>query len=140
MFAKYGVSDGWNLSVPHSAYGCSPWHAIMKNLNKFMSDVGYKVENGRKIRFWLVAWCGRRPLAMKFLDLFAIIEDPYTIVSRCFSVEGNGVVWHPIFRRDVFDWETPRVVQFLSRLQDTWVYIGEEDQRVWMGDPEGNFQ
>lgn len=33
--AKYGVRDGWDLSVPRGAYGCSPWCVIMKHLVKY---------------------------------------------------------------------------------------------------------
>lgn len=39
----------------------------------------------------------------------------------------------------MFDREIPRMTQFLARLQDSWVHLGEEDRRVWLGDPGGKF-
>lgn len=75
MLAKHGVRDGWNLSVPCGVYECSPWRAIMKHHVKFMTGIGYEVGNGRKIRFWLDVWCGGRPLALEFLDMFVVAED-----------------------------------------------------------------
>lgn len=92
VFAKFGVCDGWNLSVPHGAYGHSAWRAIMKHLNKFVSGIDYEVGNGRRIGFWLDAWCGGIPLAMEYPDMFAIAEDPNTVVSRYFSAVGHEVV------------------------------------------------
>lgn len=54
-------------------------------------------------------------------------------------MDGQGVVWHPIFRRAAFDREIPRLAQLLARLQNNKVHLGEEDRRVWLGDPGGKF-
>lgn len=39
----------------------------------------------------------------------------------------GGVVWQPRLRRATFDWEIPRLIEFLNHLQGVQVNIGEED-------------
>lgn len=51
MAAKYGEGDGWNLTIPRGALGCSPWRVIMKQFGEFMRGLEFEVGNGRRLKF-----------------------------------------------------------------------------------------
>lgn len=51
VVAKYGKGDGWNLTVPQSAFGRSPWWAIMNHSCEFMRGLEFKMGNGRRLKF-----------------------------------------------------------------------------------------
>lgn len=104
-----------------------------------MTGLGYEVGSGRQIKFWSDAWCGERPLKLEFLDIFAMAVDSDAVVASYMSVLGGEIVWKPILRRAVFNWEIPRVAQFLDRLQGSRIYMGEEDHRVWVEGPRDQF-
>lgn len=49
------------------------------------------------------------------------------------------MVWELRFRRAAFDWEITQLIEFLNRLQEAWVNLGEQDRRVQRNGSEGVF-
>lgn len=41
------------------------------------------------------------------------------------------MIWNLPLRRNLFDWEVPRVIEFLAHLQDSHINLDLEDRRVW---------
>lgn len=129
--AKYGIMNGWDTTDPRGPHGYSLWKGIMKLLPLFKEGLGYEVGNGRMTKFWEDAWCGESSLKQDFPYLFSMTIDPTSLVASNFSKNRGEVVWSPIFRRALFDWEISRVFQLLARLADKHIDQDLNDWRVW---------
>lgn len=69
----------------------------------------FEVGDGNQVKFWEDVWCGERSLKMEFPDVFALAVDPHARVAADFSIQGGEIVWSPVLRCNLFDWEIPRV-------------------------------
>lgn len=50
---KYGVtSEGWWPREVRGSHGMGLWKAIMQGLNDFVKEIGFKMGEGGKVRFW----------------------------------------------------------------------------------------
>lgn len=117
MAAKFGIANGRELAVPRGPIGCSMWRGIMQVLYLFHEGLSLKVGDGSWVKFWRDAWCGGRALRLDFPDLFDLAIDPLSLVAANYSVNGGDIVWNPIFRKNLHDWEIPRVLELLIKLQ-----------------------
>lgn len=129
--AKFGEVDGWNPSIQRGSCGCSPWRGIMKFISLFRECVAFEVGDGRRVKFWEDAWCGEQSLKHDFPDLVNLAVDPSAMVAENMSVQSVEIVWNPVFRWNLFDWEIPQVINLLARLQASHINLGLEDRRVW---------
>lgn len=75
------------------------------------------------------AWSGESSLKQDFPNVFAMASDLNAVVTSYLSTHGGEVVWMPSLKRGAFDWEIPRVTQFLTRLNDSQVYLGHKDHQ-----------
>ena len=73
IVGKFGEKDGgWTLWVLREGYNVGFWKAIRKNKKVFKSRVGFIIENGWRIKFWLDKWCSNTSLKDSFPALFVI--------------------------------------------------------------------
>lgn len=84
-------------------------------------------------------WCDERPLKEEFPDIYAMADNPTSIVASYMIIQREEVVRAPKLRRAAFDWEILRLTQLLNRLQGVRVNIGGLDRRVWRKGIEGAF-
>lgn len=105
----------------------------------YKSGLGYEVGDGRCIKFWEDVWCRERSLREEFSDIFALASDLGSSVAAKMKIRGEDVVWNPNLRRNAYDWEIPKVVQLLQRLQGARILLGEVDRRVCRKGVEGAF-
>lgn len=131
MAAKFGEVNGWNLSIPKGSLGRSPWRGIMKFMSLFREGVAFEVGDGMRVKFCEDAWCKDQSLKHDFPDLVDLVVDPIAMVVENMSFQNGEIVWNPIFRRNLFDWEIPRVIELLARPQATLIILGQEDRRAW---------
>lgn len=73
---------------------------------------------GTWLFFWEDKWCEVRPQKEVFHDIY------------CMEVSSNRVLWSPILRKDVFDWELPSLYDLLERLSIMPTVSGQPDQRI----------
>lgn len=92
--------------------------------------MAFEVKKGRMVKFWEDAWCGKQSLKHNFSDLVDLVVDPLSLVAENMSVQSGEIVWNPVFRWNLFDWEIPWVIELLARLQASHVNPGLEDWRV----------
>lgn len=63
--------------------------------------------------------------------MYDLVVDQKSRVAGNYSISGGKVVWNPIIRRNLHDWEIPRVIDLLARLQNMKVNHRVEDKRIW---------
>lgn len=117
MATKFGIEDGWDYSASGGPFGRSPWRGIMQFLPQFREGLALVVGDGRQVKFWEDLWCGERVLKLNFPGVFDLVGDPSSSVVANYSVSGGGIVWNLVLRRNLQDWEIPRMSEFLARLQ-----------------------
>lgn len=55
-------------------------------------------------------------LMLDFLYLFDLAVDSSSLIAVNYSASGKGIVWNPILKRNLHDWEIPTVAELLIRL------------------------
>ena len=51
------------------------WKAIRCGWKGIYDSIGFRVGDGKKVKFWKDRWYGEEPLAVTFLELFSIAID-----------------------------------------------------------------
>lgn len=100
----------------------------MKYLPVLSRGLAYEVGNGIHIKFWEDVWCSERLLKEEFPYIYAMVEDPNSIMASYMTIQGEEVVWVPRLRRADFDWEIPRLIELFNWLQDVQVSVSGVDQ------------
>lgn len=99
--AKYGVSrGGWDLGGP-SYHFFGLWRGIMSVKNSFETNIKFRLEDGKRLFFWLDCWAGDTSFATQFPSLFACARDREAKACDYMVRNGDYTLWGPIFRRDV---------------------------------------
>lgn len=93
----------------------------------------------RRVKFWEDTWCEERSLKQEFEDIYVLVVDPKALVATNVSGNGGAIVWNLALRRNLFNWEIPRVTELLARLQASHINLTQEDRRVWKAASEGEF-
>ena len=78
--------------------------------------VGFKVGNGRRIKFWKDAWCSDEPLCESFPILFALSDKKEAWVADFWEERGEGGTWCFHFIGNLNDWEVLYMERFLRLL------------------------
>ena len=55
----------------------------------FNNKIGFRVGNGKKVRFWKDMWCGEEPLAMTSPELFSIATNKEAWVDQMWKQVGE---------------------------------------------------
>ena len=66
---------GWCSRASREGYVVGLWKAIQSWWKGFNNRVGFRVGNGRRVRFWQERWCGEEQLAVAFPKLFSIATN-----------------------------------------------------------------
>ena len=62
IVGNYREKEGrWCSKALRESYGVGLWKAIQSKWKAFNKKVGFRVGNGRKVRFWQDKWCGEEP-------------------------------------------------------------------------------
>ena len=62
IVGKYGEEEGgWCSRTSKEGYGVDLWKVIQSGWKGFNNKLGFRVGNGRRVRFWKDSWCGRGP-------------------------------------------------------------------------------
>lgn len=123
IVSRYGLLPNGEPCPIRGSYGCSPWKGIMKLFKDFKGGLRVVIRNGSKTRFWRDIWCDEQPLQRVYPLLFSLVSDPDALVHDYFDFGFNPPSWHPILRRQVFDWEVQDIVAFLGRLESVQLNI-----------------
>lgn len=78
-------------------------------------------------------------LKYDFPDLWELVVEPTCLVATNFLVCGREIVWNSALRRNMHDWEIPRVADFLARLQMGCLDPDQGDRQVWKVASGGEF-
>lgn len=105
----------------------------------FKSGLSFEVGNENRIRFWENNWSGERPLKLVYPDVFTLAVEPTSVIASNFSILGGWTIWSLVLRRELFDWEIPRVTQLLDHLQGSHINMDQENRRVWRMGVGGQF-
>uniref|UniRef100_A0A5B7BKK6 Reverse transcriptase zinc-binding domain-containing protein n=1 Tax=Davidia involucrata TaxID=16924 RepID=A0A5B7BKK6_DAVIN len=114
------------------AYGCRLWKFIRKGFADFKNCIRFDIGNGRRVKFWRDGWSSDTPLNMRFPNLFAIAEGKDDFINQCGEWEGGRMVWTPLFRRNLQDWELEEVFNLLRHLQKFSISVERSDELVWI--------
>ncbi|PON63805.1 hypothetical protein TorRG33x02_275150 [Trema orientale] len=100
--------------------------------------VGFKLGNGRSIRFWEDVWRGELAFATRFPSLYRIsslhngkILDLW--VNQTTDVAHSGG-WNFHFVRAINEREMDELSELLDYLATTTICSSLEDRRVWLAD------
>jgi hypothetical protein len=93
--------------------------------------------NGASTRFWLDIWIGNLSLKERFPRLFSISNQKDALVADTWGGNGAGR-WNFNWRRSLFAWEEPLLVDFMAALQPI-VLSDQEDHWSWILEPNGFF-
>ena len=84
VVGKYGKEKGgWcSRTSTEGYYEVGLWKAIRCGWEGFNSKIGFRVENGKRVRFWKDRWCGKEPLAVTFPELYSITTNKEVWVDQ----------------------------------------------------------
>jgi hypothetical protein len=58
------------------------WRGLMHIKNEILSKGTFEVKDGTNTRVWEDTWVGDQPLKVRYPNLYNIVRDPHTIVSK----------------------------------------------------------
>ena len=76
------------------SHGQALWKGIMLEFDVFYSCVGFKMGNGRQIRFWTDTWCGDQSLESRFPLLYALAVNKDATVMEYLEGTGSFIFWN----------------------------------------------
>ena len=99
----------------------------------------FKLGDYRKIKFWEVTWCGRKPLCDAFPNLYSIAGSKGAKATEIWVREDGGGAWDPKFLRYFNDWELETIKEFIEVTSNIKISPFEKDNLFWKGDVSGSF-
>ena len=118
---KFGVHPNrWDAGVARRCTYRSPWKYISFLYDEFRQWVGFKVGNGRRIRFWEDVWCDNMSLANRFERLYRVsLNKNCSIAQMLLPYVGSTLQgWDLHFYRNFHDRELDNYAS-LTALLDT---------------------
>ncbi|XP_062085609.1 uncharacterized protein LOC133791706 [Humulus lupulus] len=142
--SRYGSDGGhWDTNVGGRFSTRGPWKDISSLYEEYRSLVYFKVGRGDRIRFWEDVWIGDSSFKLKYPDLFRVSEAKnYLIKDVVVGEEINsseGLCLDFRFRRNLFDWEIPSLVELFNLIKFVDLPQILEDKRIWIPDTSGVF-
>ncbi|WMV42191.1 hypothetical protein MTR67_035576 [Solanum verrucosum] len=111
--SKYEQLNTWVTKEVNIPYGISLWKSIRIFWQFLSNQLTVKVRNGRKTSFWIDKWMGTVSLKDLFPDIFVLAQYQEKTVAEMWSPQG----WNMIFRRNLNDWEIPRMIELFKLLE-----------------------
>ncbi|KAH0634210.1 hypothetical protein KY289_037157 [Solanum tuberosum] len=75
LVEKFTLEVPWITKISTVPHGTGLWKHILGYWNKFKSNMGFILSNGRKIRFWEDTWLGHTSLKDHFMDIFKLFSQ-----------------------------------------------------------------
>ena len=116
-------------------YGISLWKSIRIFWPSLSNQSTVKVQNGRKNSFWLDKWLGGMSLKDRYPDIFTLAQHQQKTVAEMWT---QG--WDLIFRRNLNDWEIPRILELFKVLESFQGIQTGEDYLWWQGHNKGSYK
>ncbi|WMV32209.1 hypothetical protein MTR67_025594 [Solanum verrucosum] len=127
--SKYEQLNTWVTKEVNTPYGISLWKSISIFWQFLSNQLTVKVRNGRKTSFWIDKWMGTVSLKDLFIDIFVLAQHQEKTVAEMWSPQG----WNMIFRRNLNDWEIPRMIELFTLLESFQGIQTGEDYLWWHG-------
>ena len=90
IIGKYEKKEGgWCSRASREGYVVGLWKAIQSWWKGFNNRVGFRVGNGRRVRFCKDRCCGEEPLVVVFLELFSIAIDGNRLGKLVARIQGS---------------------------------------------------
>ncbi|KAK8604824.1 hypothetical protein V6N13_082293 [Hibiscus sabdariffa] len=120
------------------------WKDISRPLSDgsdaFMSQIRFKLGNGRNINFWEDFWTEVPSLKVSFPRIYRIAVKKAGKVYEFGAKSNRRWVWNIELRRDLFSWELRLWESFLNILNTAALSLGEVDQLTWIGSATGAYR
>eukprot|EP00268_Persea_americana_P062604 TRINITY_DN8040_c1_g2_i5.p1 TRINITY_DN8040_c1_g2~~TRINITY_DN8040_c1_g2_i5.p1 ORF type:complete len:221 (+),score=17.67 TRINITY_DN8040_c1_g2_i5:284-946(+) len=97
----------------------------------FNKSVGFRVGEGKNVRFWYDDWVGIGKFWSLFPKLFRVICNKESFVKDCYFWVCLKVSWSVSFRRGLCQFEVSEYKSLLSILANIFICRGGEDMHIW---------
>lgn len=77
----------------------------MSTKGSFEANIRFRLGDGRRLIFWSDVWAGNSALAAQYPGLYACAKDHQAKACDQTVVEGDRVLWGPIFKRNLVEAE-----------------------------------
>ena len=138
----YGLQNNrWDAGLASRSSYRSPWKYISSLYEEFQHLVGFRVGDGRRIRFWEDVWWGDEALSTRFGDLYRISLASNCSIVEMIVLQNNSSFhgWNLQFFINLQDREL-RNMAILTTILDQVHFIEElADSRIWNPDNSGGF-
>ena len=110
-------------------------------VEEFQRWVGFKVGDGRRVRFWQDVWCGNGSLVDRFHSLFELAQDKFAAVADYMERDGVGgqIFWNIRLRRQLKDEELGSFLVLVGKLYGLKGLGVGGDELCWLGSSCGKF-
>lgn len=115
------------------------WKHISQVGHLFYPHTDFFIENGRRVRFWKDLWWGNSTLDLTYHRLYCIASNKNTLVAKILSHDVNGLSWHLLFTRKLYEWEVPSVGNLMNDLNMIYISSSDRDSRIWSPSLDGLF-
>ncbi|KAH1246485.1 hypothetical protein GmHk_06G016557 [Glycine max] len=146
-FSYLGIPVGSNSKswgVNSTAF--SNWWKDLKSIfqqqhsNSLTSNLGWKLGNGAKIRFWKDKWReDDLTLQEKYPALYQVSYQQDSSINLMGNLVDNKWEWRMHWRRNFFDHEIDLVAAFMDEIDDVQIYSSSLDSLIWKADPSGAY-
>ncbi|XP_058070920.1 uncharacterized protein LOC131219954 [Magnolia sinica] len=138
--SKYGRSEGGWWTKDSSVYRASAvWKGILSSKSEVIKGIGIIIGKGDNMCFWEDIWVGDSTLKRDFPNIFRLSTNQSIHVADCFSTTGCQIVWNPMCRRNLLDWEIDEYAALQRRIIGCKIDQDKEDSLHWRIDKSGSF-
>ena len=140
--SKYGLHNNrWDAGLARRSSYRSPWKFISSLHEDFQQLVGFRVGDGRRIRFWEDVWWGGETLSNQFGDLYRLSLAHNRTIAEMVVLSNNSSPhgWDLQFFRNLHDREIGHLTNLTLILDQVHLIEGVADTRIWQPDNSGGF-
>ncbi|RVW51028.1 hypothetical protein CK203_077618 [Vitis vinifera] len=123
---------GWRTNEAHGTFGVGVWKEILKEANWCWDNIGFKVGEGTKVKFWTDHWCGNAALSQNFPQLFALAVHRNATVNEVWDSSLGQGGWNLRFFRDSNDWELDLIGEDAYNLLAAPSAIAFSKKSIWV--------
>lgn len=78
------------------------WKSILFVKAEFRQWIGYRVHDGKGIKFWHDEWCGQSTLKNQFPAVFLLDKNPQAFIADFYQFVSGSLVWNFQFHRNLW--------------------------------------
>jgi len=98
-----------------------------------------KVRLGAKVKFWEDTWIGDIPLNVILPRLYARSNNREQTLIELGSWISEKWCWKLSWRRELFEWEKPQLIEFINILIHNSLHREGEDTWIWKDEERDNY-